>query len=212
MANSWTKNLAIDGYTVDCSASYEANPHDKNCPKGMLQTAGDGQGAWAKIVGRVREKQPQVVLSGEGFGSWQELIHSNSDVGGQGFEGFHTATQAAVTDGDASNLETLASVTGADAATVLCYLNPYYDGQCVLKPGQNPFPTLTTLSLSTTSVNSHLSYRGSARGHQMGVASALPFKVLERGTKRDVTHQCPLDAEAGCSLLLLTWALLMTSS
>ena len=37
--------------------------------------------------------------------------------------------QAAVMDGDASHLEPTASTSGADAATVLCYLDPAFDGR-----------------------------------------------------------------------------------
>ena len=43
--------------------------------------------------------------------------------------------QKAVFDGDASNLEDMASTSGADAATVLCYLNPAFDGT---QPGSCP--------------------------------------------------------------------------
>ena len=50
MANSWTRNLGIDGYTIDCAANYNF------C---MLQTK-DAQGDFYKgIVGKVRETQPQ---------------------------------------------------------------------------------------------------------------------------------------------------------
>lgn len=149
MANSWTKNLAVDGYTVDCAANY--NSHNSrlglpssssssnnlkgDCSAGMQQCGGDAQGAWAKIVDRVRAQQPQLVLSGESFGSWAEVIHTSSQIGGQGFADFHTATQRAVRSGDASTLEDVVSTTGADAATVLCYMNPAYDGK---QPGACP--------------------------------------------------------------------------
>ena len=116
MANSWTRNLGIDGYTEDCSANY-------GC---MLQLE-PGQGslpAWAKIIGRVREQQPQVVMSGEAYSSWAEMIKSDANLGGQGFGSYHDAMQKAVFEGDASNLEDVASTSGADAATVLCYMNP----------------------------------------------------------------------------------------
>ena len=52
-----------------------------------------------------------------------------------------------------------------------------------------------------------LSNRESARGHLVGCF--VPPFLREGG---DATHQCPLDAVACCSLLLLTRALLMTSS
>lgn len=131
MANSWTKNLGIDGYTIDVSASYPAG--DPECQNGMLQCGGDSQGVWASIVDRVRELQPQVVLSGESFGSWDEVMHSNSDIGGQGFQSYHDDFQAAVLNGDASDLEAAAANSGADAASVLCYLHPHYDGK---QPGE----------------------------------------------------------------------------
>lgn len=51
MANSWTRNLGIDGYNEDVSAAYSC----------MLQTNGRGSVPFFKeIVRRVREKQPQV--------------------------------------------------------------------------------------------------------------------------------------------------------
>ena len=93
-------------------------------------------------------------MSGEGYGSWAEMIIADANLGGQGSNNYHVAFQKAVVDGDASCLETLASTSeqisgivhsktrnfafkmmnfalktrnfagGADAATVLCYLNP----------------------------------------------------------------------------------------
>ena len=79
MANSWTKNLAIDGYTEDCSANYPC----------MLQLPDPKAGslpAWASIVGRVRTLQPQVVMSGEGYGTWTEMLQADANLGGQGTE------------------------------------------------------------------------------------------------------------------------------
>ena len=86
------------------------------------------QGVWGDIVTRVRELQPQVVLSGEYFNSWEEVIRSNSDIAGQGWQTYHNQFQASVVNGDASNLESTAANSGSDAATVLCYLHPHYDG------------------------------------------------------------------------------------
>ena len=75
MANSWTGNLGIDGYTEDCSSNYPC----------MLQTSKGGALAdWASIVGRVRATQPQLVMSGEGYGSWQEMMIADANIGGQG--------------------------------------------------------------------------------------------------------------------------------
>ena len=126
MANSWTRNLGIDGYTEDCSAIYPC----------MLQTGGrGGLKAWADIVRRVRKLQPQVVMSGEWYGSWSQVIEAEAQMGGQGFESYHDTMQAAVLNGDASDLEGVASKSGADAATVLCYLHAAFDGR---QPGACP--------------------------------------------------------------------------
>ena len=55
-AETWTKGLGIDGYTEDISANY-------GC---MLQTGGKGGlPFWHDIIVRVRQRQPQVVQSGE---------------------------------------------------------------------------------------------------------------------------------------------------
>lgn len=133
MANSWTKNLGIDGYTEDCSANYQCMMQLSDPEKGSLPD-------WAAIVGRVRKQQPQLVMSGEGYGSWAEMIIADANIGGQGTGNYHDAMQKAVMDGDASDLEKFASTSGADAATVVCYLNPAYDG---VQPGG--CPTMCTL-------------------------------------------------------------------
>ena len=126
MANSWTRNLGIDGYCEDVSASY-------GC---MGQTGGRGSlPFWRQIVQRVRRSQPQVVMSGEGYGSWDEMAAADVNLGGQGYGGFHGAMQRAVLQGDASGLEQVAATSGGDAATLVCYLHPAYDG---LQPGGCP--------------------------------------------------------------------------
>ena len=120
MANSWTRNLGIDGYCDDVNANY-------GC---MLQTRGQGSmPAWRQIVARVRALQPQVVMSGEGYGSWDDLVHSDADLGGQGFGSYHHAMKQAVSSGNASNLEHVVRTSGADGATLVCYLHPAYDGK-----------------------------------------------------------------------------------
>lgn len=59
-------------YTVDCSANY--GPGGGSCKHGMLQCpGGDGQLGWASIVAEVRKRQPQVITSGESYGSWAEV-------------------------------------------------------------------------------------------------------------------------------------------
>jgi hypothetical protein len=104
----------------------------------MLQLADPSAGSlpdWASITRRVRALQPQVVTSGEFYGSWSEVILADANMGGQGFPEFHTVMQEAVLSGDASQVEQVASTSGADAATVLCYLHPAFDGQ---QPGACP--------------------------------------------------------------------------
>ena len=129
MANSWTRNLGIQGYTLDCASRYGKG----NCGQdGMLQCPdGDGQLGWARIVGRLRQLQPQVAMSGEGFGSWQEVIRDDADLakGGSKEEEYHAAMRKAVQEGDAGTLEDVVSTSGADSATALCYLHPHYDGR-----------------------------------------------------------------------------------
>ena len=143
MVNSWMKNIGIDGFTIDTSANYNDQNHNpfpkhqtkKECPGGMLQCQGDAQAAWSAIVARVRQQQPHVVLSGELFSSWQEVIHTNSNIGGQGYPGYHTAMRNGILNGDVSNVESVANSSGSDAASVLCYLHPHYDG---VQPGGCP--------------------------------------------------------------------------
>ena len=127
MANSWTRNLGIDGYCEDVSANY-------GC---MMQVPRDEGSlpSFRRIVAAVRESQPQLVMSGENYGSWEGLIEADANLGGQGFAAFHSQMQRAVFDGDASGLEDVASRSGADAASVVCYLHSAYDG---LQPGGCP--------------------------------------------------------------------------
>ena len=101
----------------------------------MLQTNGDSLQSLSEIVDRVRATQPQVAMSGEFYGSWDEVIHSHADIGGQGYQSYHTALQEAIRKGDVSDIEDYAANSGADAATVLCYTNPAYDGR---QPGACP--------------------------------------------------------------------------
>ena len=132
MANSWTRNLGIDGYCEDVSANY-------GC---MLQTLGRGSMPyWREIVARVRAQQPQVVMSGENYGSWANIIESAADLGGQGSAAFHEIMRHAVLAGDLSGFEETASTSGADAATVVCYLHPAFDGK---QPGGCPRCTIAT--------------------------------------------------------------------
>ena len=151
LADSWARNLGIDHFCTDCSGDYSAVAK-KGCPTGMRGVRGDALGTFAGIVGRVRDKQPQTVWSGEYYSSWAEVMHADADVGGQGFPGFHDKTQAAVANGDASGLEEVASTSGADAATVLCYLHPHYDGR---QPGACPTMYFRDATTTLTDVGQH---------------------------------------------------------
>ena len=65
------------------------------------------------IVGQVRARQPQLVMSAEMMNSWEEVIAADANLGGQGRPSYHTAMQRAARDGDASGLESLVSTSGA---------------------------------------------------------------------------------------------------
>lgn len=43
---------------------------------------------WSKIIAKVRAQQPQLVHTGEGYGSWADVIAANANMGGQGYGGF----------------------------------------------------------------------------------------------------------------------------
>jgi len=167
MANSWTANLGIDGYTEDCSANYPC----------MAQTPSGGLDAWAAIVRRVRKLQPQLVHSGEGYSSWAQMIEADANLGGQGFTSYHSAMQKAVFDGDASDLEDVASTSGADASSVVCYLHPAFDGK---QPGG--CPTMYFRDTSATIKN--------VKQHQLWVA-------LEAGS--GIVSQHDYDPESSCA-------------
>eukprot|EP01047_Picozoa_sp_COSAG01_P072736 COSAG01_NODE_11647_length_1888_cov_8.899346_2_plen_251_part_00 len=167
MANTWTGALGIDGYTEDCSCNYPC----------MLQLSEPERGSlpdWASIVGRVRRQQPQLVMSGEGYGSWAEMIIADANLGGQGSAKYHVAFQKAVTDGDASGLEELASTSGADAASVLCYLNPAYDGK---QPGGCPTMYYRDMTATMKNLKQHVLWvaleAGSGIVSQVGVLSLI---------------------------------------
>ena len=167
MANSWTRNLGIDGYCEDVSANY-------GC---MLQTLGRGSMPyWREIVARVRAQQPQVVMSGENYGSWANIIESAADLGGQGSAAFHEIMRHAVLAGDLSGLEETASTSGADAATVVCYLHPAFDGK---QPGGCP----------TLYYRDQLATLGDVRTHQFWVA-------LEAGS--GIVSQHDYDPDSTC--------------
>jgi hypothetical protein len=173
LANSWTRNLGIDAYCVDCIGCYDVGYDSSNCPNGMLQTGGNAKAAWASIVKRVRQQQPQVVTSGEAYGSWMDVMQADSDVGGQGFESYHTTMQQAVFNGDASGVEGVASTSGADAASVLCYLNPHYDGT---QPGACPTMYFRDNTETITDVKQHRLWVGLEAGS--GIVSQVLASTL----------------------------------
>jgi hypothetical protein len=161
MANSWTRNLGIDGYCTDCSGGHNYNPEKPGqCPSGMLQQHGNSQLSLARIIDKARESQPQIAMGGEHWGSWSELIAAHADIGARlepgvkpgwlGNPTFHAAMKAAAVNASFDGLEELASTSGADAATVLCYLNPAFDGK---QPGGCPSMSSRDTTLTMTNVS-----------------------------------------------------------
>ena len=74
-------------------------------------------------------------MSGESYGSWDGVVGSNTQMGGQGDNDYHTATQKAVLAEDLSGIEEVVSKSGADLATLVCYTHPGLDGK---QPGACP--------------------------------------------------------------------------
>ena len=172
MGNTWTRNLGIDGYCEDVNANY-------GC---MLQTQGRGSmPSWRQIVARVRALQPQVVMSGEGYSSWDDVARSDADLGGQGYGGYHQAMKQAVFSGDASNLEHVASTSGADGATLVCYLHRAYDGK---QPGGCP-------TLYFRDVSTRVPTQGLREPMRSAVGAALP-NVLAHHWRETTAPCCPL--------------------
>ena len=152
LGNSWAGALSVDGFTVDCSGAYGPGFVGK-CKNGMLQCpGGDGLAGWAGIVGKTRKIAPQSVFSGEGYGSWAEVIKADADIGGQGFGSYHDAMQAAVTQGQTAGVEAVASSSGSDAASVVCYLNAHYDGR---QPGACPTMYFRDMTAQLPSLAQH---------------------------------------------------------
>eukprot|EP01050_Picozoa_sp_SAG11_P005649 SAG11_NODE_406_length_9736_cov_3.229117_1_plen_1784_part_00 len=127
LANSWSRNLGIDGFIVDTSIQVPCSP-------GINPLFGSPGGSeyifYNDIIGRVRKTQPQVVLSGEDCSGWDDAIAHNFQLPGTKSSGpYQLALQAAV---EAKNLDTIEDVvasSGADAATMICYLHPGLDGK-----------------------------------------------------------------------------------
>ena len=126
LANSWSRNLGIDGYIVDTSLQVPCSP-------GINPKFGEPGGSefifYNTIIGRVREKQPQVVLSGEDCAGWSDAIEHNFQLPGTKAAGHVQAMQAAVEKKDLDTIESVVASSGADAAAVICYLHPGLDGR-----------------------------------------------------------------------------------
>ena len=55
----------------------------------------------------------------------EEMIIADANLGGQGQGSYHTAMQAAVMNGDASQLEGIASTSGSDAVRKTDFFQPF---------------------------------------------------------------------------------------
>jgi len=149
LANSWVKNLEVEGFTVDCICCYDRG--DYNCNNGMMNVPdGSAQTAFGKIVQQVQAKMPNAVFSGEDYFSWEDVIRSKSNIAGQGWNDFHTDLQGKVYNADLSGAEGTLANSGADAITLLCYLHPSYDG---VQPGGCPTYYFRDKTTTMTSVN-----------------------------------------------------------
>ena len=79
LANSWSRNLGIDGFIVDTSFQIPCAPgtnKDYGAPGGTEHIF------YNQIIGEVRKTQPQVVLSGEDCASWDDAIQHNFQLPG----------------------------------------------------------------------------------------------------------------------------------
>ena len=127
LANSWSRNLGIDGYIMDTSVQVPCSPGIN--PK-YNEPGGSEYIFYNEIIGRVRETQPQVVLSGEDCAGWDDAIAMNFQLPGTKASGpYQLAIQAAVDAKDLDTIEGVVASSGADAATVICYLHPGLDGK-----------------------------------------------------------------------------------
>ena len=126
LANSWSRNLGIDGFILDTSVQVPCSP-------GINPKYGEPGGSeyifYNDIIGRVRETQPQVVLSGEDCSDWDDAIAHNFQLPGTKSAGPMLAMRAAAEAKDLDTIEDAVASSGADAATVICYLHPGLDGK-----------------------------------------------------------------------------------
>lgn len=133
LANSWSRNLGIDGFIVDTSFQIP-------CAPGTNPDYGARGGTeyifYNTIIGNVRQTQPQVVLSGEDCASWDDAIEHNFQLPGTKASGkYQLAMQNAVAAKDLDTVESVVALSGADAATVICYMHSGLDGR---QPGACP--------------------------------------------------------------------------
>ena len=117
----------IDGFIVDTS-------YQSPCSPGTNKDYGAPGGSeyifYNQIIGKVRETQPQVVLSGEDCASWDDAIQNNFQLPGTKASGaYQQAMQRAVEAKDLEGIEPVVAGSGADAATVICYLHPGLDAK-----------------------------------------------------------------------------------
>lgn len=118
------------------------------------------------IMGDVRKMQPQIVMGGEDWASYDDVIKRNAQLGGRK-GGFAGLTQQAVLDKDLSTIEP--SVSSTDGAALTCYLHPGLDGQ---QPGG--CPTLTHRS----GENASALWNGSVGAYRMWVAVEAASGVI----------------------------------
>ena len=103
------------------------------CSPGINPNYGEPGGSeyifYNDIIGRVRETQPQVVLSGEDCSGWSDAISHNFQLPGTKSAGPMLAMRAAVEAKNLDGLEDAVASSGTDAATVICYLHQGLDGK-----------------------------------------------------------------------------------
>eukprot|EP01049_Picozoa_sp_SAG25_P001222 SAG25_NODE_50_length_18801_cov_117.737729_2_plen_829_part_00 len=127
LANSWSRNLGIDGYIVDTSIQVPCSPRIN--PR-YGEPGGSEYVFYVDVIGRVRQTQPQVVLSGEDCSGWSDAITHNFQLPGTKASGpYVLAMQAAIQAKDLDTVEDVVARSGADAATLICYLHPGLDGK-----------------------------------------------------------------------------------
>ena len=127
LANSWSRNLGIDGWIVDTSMQIPCAP---GINPNYAEPGGSEFIFYNDVIGQVRKTQPQVVLSGEDCASWDDAIMHNFQLPGTKASGpYQAAVQTALDAKDLDTIEGVVASSGADAATYVCYLHPGLDGK-----------------------------------------------------------------------------------